>query len=421
MKVLWITNILFPEAISLLASDSELKASGGWMLGLADALVATQKVKLSVATVSPLVSSLTIVEGKNIVYYVIPYGKGFLKYNKSYEAFWIEIYKRCNPDIVHIHGTEYSHGLAFLNVCPNSKTVISVQGLTSVYYNYYYSGLAKFEILRNITFRDLVRCDSLFSAKRKFKERGDSVEKRMLSQVHHIIGRTSWDKAHTWAINPNAAYYFCNETLRPEFYDGSSWNYEKCLKHSIFLSQAGYPIKGLHQVIKAMPLILREYPDTKVLIAGIDITKCESFKDRIRLTGYGKIIRRMIKKYHIEKHVEFLGPMNAEEMKQAYLRCNVFVCPSTIENSPNSLGEAQILGVPCVSSYVGGVPDMMKCEEKRLYRFDDIEMLAYNVVNVFKDSSKASYSIVCDNALRRHDGKSNAEQLLTIYKTIYLK
>ena len=58
----------------------------------------------------------------------------------------------------------------------------------------------------------------------------------------------------------------------------------------------------------------------------------------------------------LEDKVSFLGPLNAEQMKAEYLRSNVFLCPSSIENSPNSLGEAQMLGVPCVASYVGGIP-----------------------------------------------------------------
>ena len=33
--------------------------------------------------------------------------------------------------------------------------------------------------------------------------------------------------------------------------------------------------------------------------------------------------------------------------------------PSSCENSPNSLGEAMLLGMPCVASNAGGIPDML--------------------------------------------------------------
>ena len=63
MKILWITNIVFPEAQTLLNGIGFLKASGGWMLGSADALVAETDVKLIVASVSKDVKRLTRLEG----------------------------------------------------------------------------------------------------------------------------------------------------------------------------------------------------------------------------------------------------------------------------------------------------------------------------------------------------------------------
>lgn len=418
MKILWITNILFPEAEILITNKGELRASGGWMLGAADALLnADNFLSLSVASVSPLVEQLTVVKGKQITYYVLPYGKGNSYPNKEYEPYWKEINDQLQPDVVHIHGTEYSHGLAFLNACPNAKSVISIQGLTSAYYYYYYYGLGKFQIIKNLTLRDFIR-GTIFEGKRNFKKRGENVEKPMLRKVNHIIGRTSWDKAHAWAINPKAKYHFNNETLRPEFYDGCKWDYDKCERHTIFLSQAGYPLKGLHQVLRAMPLILRHYPDAKIKVAGADITKYATWRDKLRISGYGKIIRGMIRVMNLEDHVEFLGPLNAEQMKQAYLSSNVFVCPSSIENSPNSLGEAQLLGVPCVAAYVGGVSDMMKNYEKYMYRFEEIEMLAFNVIDIFNTSKNLGDVGMSTTASIRHDAILNMNQLLAIYNEI---
>ena len=409
MKVLWITNILFPEAEQLLTGSGELKASGGWMLGAANALLQKEGIKLYVASVSNKVSSLVKLEGKKITYYVLPMGKGNQRVNNEYISYWKQVQQEVQPDVVHIHGTEFSHGHAYMKACSCDNVVISIQGLTSAYYYYY--GMTKGDVYKNLTFRDIVR-GTVIKGQKLFKQRGE-YEKDMIRMAKHIIGRTSWDRARTWAINPDAAYHFCNETLRSDFYDGSVWDYNQCTKHSIFLSQAGYPIKGLHQVLKAMPIILRHYPDTTIRIAGGDITKSRTWSEKLRLSGYGLYIKRLIRQFHLEDKVLFTGNLNGAEMKQEYLRSNVFVCPSTIENSPNSLGEAQILGVPCVASYVGGIADMMKGNEENLYRFEEIEMLAEKVCRVFGDQEKQID--MKPQACIRHDRKLNSEQLYTIY------
>lgn len=414
MKVLWITNILFPEALRAISENSELKASGGWMLGAADALIKNQEISLYLASVSPMVSELTRIDGDRMTYYVIPYGKGNLKENADYQQYWKRINSEIFPDVVHIHGTEYSHGHAYMKACGCDNVVISIQGMKSACYYYYHYGISKSEVYGNITLRDILR-GTMLKDQSDFR-RSSEYEIDMLKMTKHIIGRTSWDRARTWAINPNAQYHFCNETLRNEFYDGTLWDYDKCEKHTIFLSQAGYPIKGLHQLLKAMPLILRHYPDTEVRIAGQDITKCNNISDLKHFTGYGLYIKRLINKLGLRDKVHFIGALNAEQMKREYLACNVFVCPSSIENSPNSLGEAQILGVPCVASYVGGIPDMMHGDEANLYRFEEVEMLAEKVCGIFKDSK--TQQIVQEEAIRRHNRLQNCVRLMDIYASI---
>lgn len=412
MNVLWITNIVFPEAEQLLTGIGDLKASGGWMLGAADALLENEVgVELSVASVSTRVNKLTKLQGKKITYYLLPYGKGNQKKNNDYIPYWKQISEELKPDVVHIHGTEYSHGLAYVDACGADNVVVSIQGLTSAYYYYYY-GLTKCQILKNITLRDFLK-GTIIKGQKDFKKRSE-YEIELLKKVHHIIGRTSWDRAHTWAINPKAEYHYCGEILRKEFYDGSLWNYYGCEKHTIFASQAYYPIKGLHQLLRAMPLIMHHYPDTRIRVAGGNIVSHGSLLSRLRYSGYGKIISSLIKRYHLEDKVEFTGSLNAEGMKSEYLKSNVFICPSTIENSPNSLGEAQILGVPVVASYVGGIPDMMKGDEDHLYRFEEVEMLAKKICMVFEEEPNTEK--MRQIAMSRHNRTIVAEDLMHIYK-----
>ncbi len=414
MKVLWITNIVFPEAQVLLNGFKKSYASGGWMLGAANALLDNCDVTLIVASISPMVNAITQLNGERITYYLFPYGNGNTRVNHEYEQFWLQLTERAHPDVVHIHGTEFSHGLSYVNACGSENVVVSIQGLTSVISEYYDYGLSNRDVFQSITLRDILR-GGIYYDKKVFRRRGN-YEIELLKKVNHIIGRTDWDKVHAWAINSKATYHFCNEILRDSFYDGC-WSYDNCKKHHIFISQANYPIKGFHQVLKALPLVLREYPETIVRVAGSGNGNC-TFKQRMMMSGYYNYVSRLIKKLHLNNHVIFVGTLNEKEMRDEYLAANLFICPSAIENSPNSLCEAQILGVPVLASYVGGVPDIMKGNEDYLYRFEEVKMLAYKICQIFSLKEKIDTSIMRANAIQRHNPKLNAKTLYNIYNAL---
>lgn len=168
-----------------------------------------------------------------------------------------------------------------------------------------------------------------------------------------------------------------------------------------------------------MPLVLRHYPDTKIRIGGWNPTENNTLRQKIRLSGFGKILRQYIKKHSLDTSIYFLGNLNAEEMKSEFLSANVFVMPSSIENSPNSLGEAQLLGVPCVVAYVGGVHDMVPNSDCGiLYRFDEIEMLAHSICDIFEKSKNFDNSQMRRIANERHDAENNAKTLFKIYNNV---
>lgn len=415
MKVIWATNTIFPDLAT--AIGRETPVVGGWMYGLASDL-SKSGISLTVVT-----SAINITEHhttlNGIEYYLLKRNKPTTEYDSSIEDKWKAIAEKINPNVVHIHGTEYAHGLSLMKVCPNLNYIISIQGLISVYSRYYLSGITTNEVYKNITLRDLLRQDNLIQAKNKFIKRGKSIENEYLRLATNIIGRTQWDQDHVKSANPNCNYHFCNESLRNEFYTSKKWNNSSKKDYTIFLSQAGYPIKGLHKVLEAVGLIRNLFPNIQIRLAGSDITQSHTMKDKLRLGGYGKYVKQLIRRNGLKTNIKFLGNLNAESMVNEYLNCHVFVCPSSIENSPNSLGEAQLLGTPCIAAYVGGIPDMI-CHEKTglLYRFEEVEMLAQSIKRLFTDDALAMK--LSENGIiaasQRHDREVNLTQLLNIYQ-----
>lgn len=413
MKVLWITNILLPDICNKIGV--KIPVVGGWMASSLNALKGNG-IDFGVASLynGNVLKDYII---NDVHYFLIPAPKNNNKYNISLEKYWKEVNEKFAPNLVHLHGTEFAHGLAFIKACPDVKVVASIQGLVSVIHRYYFGGLSTNDILLNISLRNILKIDSLFQGRKRMRKSGDN-EIEIVKSISNIIGRTSWDKSHALALNPNINYHFCNETLRNSFYN-KKWCYDECEKYSIFLSQAGYPIKGLHQMIKAISFIKNKYPQIKLYVGGHNITKYDTLFDKIKISGYGLYIKRLIRKYNLESNIYFLGMLTEEEMVSRYLKSNLFICPSSIENSPNSLGEAQILGVPLIASYVGGVPNMVEDGKTGyLYRFEEVEMLAELIDKVFS-MQQNELEILSINereeAFRRHNPSTNAKQIIEIY------
>lgn len=413
MRVLWITNILFPEINKYLGGS--YNHAGGWMISLAENLRKALDIELSVAAVTPLCRELVKYENNDICYYAIPYGRGNISYNKQYCYYWEMIAKDFNPDIVHIHGTEFTHGLSYVEALGSGKVVVSIQGLLTEIAKYSKGGLTICEIIRNITLRDCISKTDLLSESRKYETRA-KWERRLLAKVDNVIGRTEWDKIHTLKINPSANYYSVNESMREEFYCTNQWSYASCKKHSIFLSQASCALKGAHFVFRALQMVLDKFPDTIVRIAGNDITKMDSLKDFIKQTNYSRYIRRLIRRLHIADKIEFLGVLDADAMKKEYLSANVFICPSSIENSPNSIGEAQLLGVPIIASNVGGVPSII--DSSTMYEYDDVDALASNICRIFRESQSYDNTQQCKMANIRYNREQNLYKLIEVYNSI---
>jgi glycosyltransferase involved in cell wall biosynthesis len=420
MRVLWLCNIVLPKVANHLSR--KITHTGGWMVGLSDSLISNADIELTV--VFPLSSSKSIISGEieGIKYFGFPQKKAVTKYDIQTEVYLSNIISTAQPDIIHIWGTEFPHTLAMMNVCESmgiiDKVLISIQGLCSIIAEHYLSGLPH-NVVTAYTLRDIIRRENIIKQQKNFQIRG-KFEVEALKKAKYVEGRTTWDKACVLQINPDIKYYHCPRTLRSSFYE-NQWSVQDCEGYSIFVSQATYPIKGLHFMLEAMPAILNRFPSTKLYVAGNSITSTDTLKVRIKQSSYGMYLNRLLRKYHLEDKVFFTGPLDEERMCDRFLKSHVFVLPSTIENSPNSLGEAMALGVPSVASDVGGVKDMMKHEiDGFVYQHDAPYMLAHYVCEIFENNDLAKqFSINSHNhAMLTHDRKKNAKTMISIYSAI---
>jgi glycosyltransferase involved in cell wall biosynthesis len=244
------------------------------------------------------------------------------------------------------------------------------------------------------------------------------VEQKSIETVKFIVGRTSFDSAYTKLLNPKALYFHCGEILRSSFYS-NSWVANERKDKVIFVSQASYPVKGFHLAIESLAIVKKFFPGIKLRVAGLNIYKDLKLIDKLKISYYGKYINARIKHLGLGENIEFLGELNESEMLLHYLDADVFLSPSTIENSSNSLGEAMSLGLPCVASYVGGTPDLVKHGENGfLYQSDAPYMCAFYIVEILKSYKLAA--LLSENARRFASGwvsqKEVSERTFEIYR-----
>lgn len=412
MKLLWLCNILPGEVKEKITGKP---GSGLWMDHVLSDL--RKAANITVRILAPNASEAEGVLDESCSFAAfrtkLPY-----EYLPELEQKFRKELKQYQPDVIHIWGTEYAHTLAMVNAAEQEglldHTVVSIQGLCSVYAGHYAEGVPA-SVVYGATLRDIIRRDNILLQQKKFVRRG-VLEVKALEKVRHVIGRTAWDKACMEQITPNANYHFCNETLRQSFYH-QNWQYNSCKKHSIFTSSCVYPVKGFHYLVEALAEVVKHYPDATISVPGSNFLKT----DMLHQDSYHKYLADLIHRYDLADKICFLGKLSAEGMKQAYLEANVFAMPSTIENSPNSLGEAMLLGVPCVAADVGGVTTMMTHEKEGfVYQSTAPYMLAHYICQVFamKDAAASLGQAARAHALQTHDPEQNLRDLLSIYNTL---
>lgn len=412
MRILWAVNIPLPAACDALGLPQS--PFGGWLSTMSQRLAATPDVHLGIA-MRTSAGRLRSADTDGVRYYALPQvGRGGWD---ARPGDCRDILADFKPDIVHAHGSEMAYTRRMLAAWSGPR-LLSLQGVLHGYAPFQMGGLRVGRMLASLRPRQMLTAAALVADKRlRFNPRLAG-ERQAIRMVQHVLGRTQWDRAQAWAINPRAAYHHCSRILRAPFYS-LRWSPSAHDRRSIFVGNAAAPRKGLHILLDAIALLRREYPGVHVVVAGARPRDQRSrFK---RMVGYPAFLQDRIHRLGLESCVEFTGVLDAHAMAQRMASCRMYVLPSLIENSPNTLGEAMLLGMPCVSAYAGGAPDMAKPDiEALFYRAEDPVGLAHQIKRLF-DSDDLCVQLgtaAHTRALKTHDPDANLQDLLKAYRAI---
>lgn len=405
MRILW-----FSVTPSLFNPKSNSHNGGGWIASLEQIVRKEPKIDLGVAFHFP--DSDFRYEREGVSYYPIPsyqpsriqrlFGKNG---KEAMIAHCLRIIDDFHPELIQIFGSENDFGLLCQRT--NIPIVIHMQGCLPPYHNALFPvGMNKYDFffIKGLSwhFRWMgIRSEPSF---RKQAEQ----EIQTIQHCRYFMGRTEWDKGLVSLFNPDAVYFHCEEALRDSFLKGTKrWSPLKDKKVRIISVISNPWYKGMDLVLKTANLLKR--------FTNLDFEWCV----------YGvRDIRLYENKYHISAkkvNVNIMGTASKEELVNALCYSSLYVHPSYIDNSPNSVCEAQLLGLPVLAANVGGLSSIVHDGETGiLFPANDPYTLAIHIKQLSVDTKRCQLlsEAAISQAMIRHNTEHICNTILKIYQKI---
>jgi glycosyltransferase involved in cell wall biosynthesis len=226
------------------------------------------------------------------------------------------------------------------------------------------------------------------------------------------MGRTDWDRRITSILSPGSKYFHCDEIMRPSFYS-QKWELKSGKKNIVIFSTFKNSIyKGLETVFECKRILDQNFPELIIEwnIAGIRHT------DEICT-----LVERKFNGSIKDLGVNLLGPLQEENLVNEMLKADMFVHASHIENSPNSVCEAMLLGMPVIATYAGGTASMLTdMKEGLLIQDGDPYALGGAIIELIQNRDFAKN--LGDNArvrgISRNDPQKIVNDILNIYSSV---
>jgi len=409
LRVLWFTGVQLPAV-----TGQDLKRAG-WQEGLRQILEAeVPEIKLGIASFGA--KSYEPFTLGNSTYFNLLRRQPANRWARMYKG-WshrnyldddlgkclsvVDVFK---PDVIHFHGAENLFGL--VSERSSIPSVLSIQGNINGYLPRYFTGQTFSELVGLVISRNFIKGEGAIHKWFAWKQYAP-IERRIYSACQNFMGRTDWDRAMQQALNPKGRYFHVDEIINPLFAE-HSWRDADCDPILIYSTSSNAFFKGAPILVEAVGVLKKTgFPNLHLRMAGVDPA-----------SEVGIQIRKKSKLLNLEGSIELLGRLSPEQILKEMQGAAIFVLPSHVDNSPNSLCEAMLLGMPCVGAYTGGIPTLVKTrEEGLLYHNQDAYALAACLRKLLEDRSLASQ--LGENARRtariRHDAKRIAKETRDIY------
>ena len=387
---------------------------GGWQDSLENIVRTIPDVELSIAFIG---ASTEKKEVDGVDYYSMNTHKsvkerivskltGMTDYNSLLSAMHYVI-DDVKPDIIHVFGTEWPFGLIATKI--NIPVVIHIQGALVPYNNALYPPSYSFADYRKLCGFNLKKLIDFWSQKKNEKHQIDR-EHIIWKNVRYYMGRTDWDRALSGVLNHNRLYFHVDEALRPNFLSGEcEWKPMKDGKIRLFSTGCTTFWKGPDMMIKVARILKDRGLDFEWNVAGYMPNDLKKMVENHESTTFE------------ENNINLLGFTKPDVLIEYLSNSTLYVHTAYVENSPNSICEAQCVGLPIVSTNVGGISTLVKnMEEGILVPANDPWQMAYHIISLSGDEDRMR--LYSENgkrhAISRHDPETIKNQLLTCYKSI---
>jgi len=408
MKVLW-----FTDTASLYKKSLTTYNGSGWIESLERIITSIDEIELGIS----FFHNDECFKSKqgNTTYYPLPLYNTILKrlhhtlfYNKCDNKeveFFMKVVNDFQPDIIHIFGSEKSYGL--ITYYTKIPVVIHIQGILNPCINAYFApGNNKFDLIKQYLFNPIKLFNSLKIL--KFFSYNAKRELEILKNCKYFIGRTEWDKKVNLLYAPDAKYFYCSEALRNEFYEDFTWTKQQRNKINIVTTISKVPYKGFDLILKTANILKKSTNfDFTWDVFGINEYKFWEKKLGINCKSVNVFMKGITDSLTL-----------AKKIKDA----DIYVHPSYIDNSPNSVCEAQILGTPVIATFVGGIPTLIENNKTGiLVPTNDPIYLAAKIIELSKNENNICLNLSQNarlTALKRHNRDGIISDLLAIYKSI---